>query len=722
MNNKALSLEISGTVQGVGFRPFLYNLALEQNLRGEVKNNTNGVSAYLEGEESNLKQFLRLLIQKHPPKAQIEHLLENWVDPRGIKKLSILKSETNHTSIISTPPDLATCKKCFKEFSDSTNHRFNYPLISCTDCGPRYSVIQKLPFDREFTSYKDFPLCNKCQKEYQNPQDKRHHAQTIGCTHCGPNIFYWPKNFDISKFLLSGKILGLKGIGGFQLICSGEDTKVIQKLRERKNRPHRPLAVMAKNLKFIKNICEMSLEEEELLTSSTSPIVILKVKKNILPKNISPDTDTIGFFLPTTPLHQMLFEKLDFLIVTSANNRGAPIALGPEEIAPLVDGIISHDRKILSRCDDSVFLGTNLIRPGRGISPLIFSHQKKIDTPILSLGADLKNTICISRGNKSYLSPHIGDLYNYPTYKDFKKQIENFCSLLNVDPEIIAVDLHPNYFSSNYGREIAKERGVKLVEVGHHHAHALAVMEEHHIEKAYALTFDGTGFGPDGTLWGGELLHVYPGGYKRVSSLKPFLLPGGEKAIKDPKRQLMARYHEMGMEIGDDLLKQVLDKKINTPWTSSVGRLFDQVSALLDIQTDPVTYEGQAAIRLESMANKTSDSTLKGFNFKTIFEKDFKLIDTQNLIREILFEKENGAPIPMLAYRFHYTMTEIALAMLENFNDLPVIFCGGVFQNQLFSSMLLQRLKKRGLKAEIFPTNDAGISFGQTVYCRNNHA
>jgi len=719
MNNIGLNLNISGTVQGIGFRPFLYKLALELNLNGEIKNNSAGVSAYFEGKRENLQFFIDHLTKTPPQNAKIEDLSQIWVDPKGLNKLTIVRSEVSDTKIISTPPDLSTCNKCYEEFSNPKDRRFNYPLISCTNCGPRYSITFELPFDRERTSYKNFPLCNDCLSEYQNAQDRRHHAQTTGCASCGPNIFFWPKEFEVNEFLLSGKILGLKGVGGFQIICNARDLKSIQKLRERKNRPHRPLAVMAKSLKHIKKICELTLEEEKLITSNIAPIVILEAKNDLLPKEVSPDTNTIGFFLPTTPLHQMLFKNgIDFLIVTSGNEKGSPIGTNDEEgIKSFVDGIISHNRPILSRCDDSVYQGIDLIRPGRGIAPLSFTHSKKINKTILSLGADLKNTICISRENKSYLSPHIGDLFNYPTFLDFKKQIANFCNLLKAKPEVIAIDLHPNYFSSIFGKELAKEKGIKLIEVAHHHAHALAAMEEHSLNEAYAFTFDGTGFGTDGTLWGGELLHLFHGGFKRISSLMPFLLPGGEKAIKDPKRQLDARFVEMGIEIEDILLKQILKQKINTFKTSSVGRLFDQVSALLEIQQGPITYEGQAAILLETEALK-SNPIPKAFKF---IKNDLGQIDTKELLKEILAEKNNGAPIPVLAYRFHYTMAKIALCMLDGLKPLPIVFCGGVFQNKLLSSLLDKKLKGEGFKIfkpHQIPINDAGISFGQAIYCR----
>jgi hydrogenase maturation protein HypF len=720
---EAFSLNFSGTVQGIGFRPYLYKLANDLNLKGQIKNNPDGVSAYLEGKKENLEIFLNKLSEQTPFNAKIESFSKKWMEPIGLQELSILKSEVSDTGVISTPPDLATCKKCFEEFSDVNNRRFNYPLISCTDCGPRYSIIDELPFDRERTSYKDFFLCKECLDEYQNPGDRRYHAQTTGCTKCGPNIFSIPKEIKIHQFLHSGKILGLKGIGGFQLICNAQDIEAVKKLRERKNRPHRPLAVMAKNLELIRKVCEVTIEEEKLLISNIAPIVILALKNQILPEIISPDSKTIGFFLPTTPLHQQLFgEDLDYLIVTSANDQGFPIATNEKEIIPsLADGVISNNRPIISRCDDSVYQGINLIRPGRGIAPLIFRHNKKINKSILALGADLKNTICLSKENKSYLSPHIGDLYNFPTFLDLKKQINKFSSLLKIKPDVIAVDLHPNYYSSLLGRELSQEKGIKLIEVAHHHAHALSAMEEYNLEEAYAFTFDGTGYGPDGTLWGGELLHVFPRSFKRIACLKPFLLPGGEQTIKDPKRQLTARYIEMGLDVEDRLLKQICEKKINTFKTTSVGRLFDQVSALLDIQNTPITYEGQAAIRLESIATTVINPIFKSFSFRTTQEKGYKEIDTNELLMEILTEKNNGMPIPILAFRFHCTLVQIALKMLEGFEDLPIVFCGGVFQNKLFSSMLEKKCRSLGLKVyrpQKFPANDGGISFGQIVYSR----
>jgi len=717
---EAFSLNFSGTVQGIGFRPYLYKLANDLDLKGQIKNNSEGVSVYLEGEKENLEIFLNRLSEETPFNAKIESFSKEWIKPIGVKELSILKSEVSDTGIISTPPDLATCKKCFEEFNDINNRRFNYPLISCTDCGPRYSIIEELPFDRERTSYKYFFLCKECLDEYQNPSDRRYHAQTTGCAKCGPNIFSTPKDIDINQFLLAGNILGLKGIGGFQLICNAQDIEAIKKLRERKNRPHRPLAVMAKNLELIRKVCDVTLEEEKLLTSNIGPIVILPLKNQILPEIISPDSKTVGFFLPTTPLHLHLFgENLDYLIVTSANDQGFPIATNDKEI--IVDGVISHNRPIISRCDDSVYQGINLIRPGRGIAPLIFRHSKKINKSILALGADLKNTICLSKDNKSYLSPHIGDLYNFPTFLELKKQIDKFSKLLKITPDIIAVDLHPNYYSSILGRELSQEKGIKLIEVTHHHAHALSAMEEYNLEEAYAFTFDGTGYGPDGTLWGGDLLYVYPGGFKRIAFLKPFLLPGGEQTIKNPKRQLTARYIEMGLDVDDKLLKQICDQKINTFKTSSVGRLFDQVSALLDIQNIPITYEGQAAIRLESIATTLRDPIFKSFSFKINQEKGHKEINTNQLLMEILTEKNSGTPIPILAFRFHYTMAQIALKMLEGLKDLPIVFCGGVFQNKLLSSLLEKELRSLGLKTyrpQKFPANDGGISFGQIVYCR----
>jgi hydrogenase maturation protein HypF len=615
-----------------------------------------------------------------------------------------------------------------------------------------------MPYDRFNTSLKEFPLCEECLVEYKNPKNRRFHAESMACINCGPMLYledssgivcYENKISEISKRLIreikNGKIIALRGLGGFQLVCDARNQETIAKLRKKKFRPNQSFALMAKDIVTIKQECLLSSDEEEILRSSASPILILELKKDTtIPMNlIAPDHYNVGVMLATTPIHHLLFglDKIsfDFLVVTSGNARGKPIAITNEEaktsLSSIADFFILHNREIKRRADDSIATTSDekiqYWRQGRGVTPLRFLTQKKIAHNILALGSDQKNTITLAYGNTLNSSPHMGTLENNQAISAFLEMSEKLPAFYEKKIELIAVDKHPDYFSSRYGRELALNLNIPCIEIQHHHAHAKAVMAEHNLKEAVAIIFDGTGFGDDGTIWGGELLFVKEGGYTRLGHLTPYQLPGGASAISAPWKIALTfcdslsiiecanLFHRSEEEI--EIIRKVLKQGINTPLTSSMGRLFDAASAILQISPSRITYEAEAAIRLEKWATN-STAVNNAFHYQATKLNGKILIDPQCIMNELLNADKQKVTSQDLAYRFHYTVAmmilDFALEGSHIQNNYDIVLSGGVFQNKLLLKLTTNLLRRNGLTpfiAQYFPPGDGQISIGQAL-------
>ncbi len=738
-----LRVRVTGVVQGVGFRPFVYRLANHLKLKGFVLNDELGVLIEVEGEREKLISFLKRLQEEKPPAAAIYGISSQFLEEVGYRKFEIKESKKGGKAQASILPDLATCKECLKELFDEKDRRYLYPFINCTNCGPRFTIILSLPYDRKNTTMKEFKMCKECLEEFNDPQDRRFHAQPNACPKCGPHV--WLVNAKgervaqreeavkvLGRWIREGKIVAVKGLGGFHLVCDATNPEALRELRRRKRREEKPFAVMFKDLNQVKEYALLSPLEEVALTSPEAPIVILK-RRGELPKETSPDTETVGAFLPYTPLHHLLVREVGKPIVaTSCNLTDEPIMKDNEEVervlGELVDGVLLHNREIARRCDDSVVrvMGEKIvpIRRSRGYAPLPVLLPFSLKREVLALGVHMKNTISIGKGNKVFISQHIGDIDNYKAEEFLKETYRDLLSLLEVEPEVVVCDYHPGYFTTKLAKELFKE---KLVQVYHHHAHAISVMAENGVEEegqVIALTYDGTGYGEDGTIWGGEVLTAGYTHFERELSLLPFPLPGGERAVKEPYRVAVSLLKGAGIEpervLGSkkeiSFVGQVVERGINSPLTSSMGRLFDGISAILGLKWR-VSYQGQGAIVLEEAARGSSTREslpleIKGGKF-----------DWREMVREVVRLKERGERIEEIARRFHNWVVKISVKGVEVVREKRglnrVALSGGVFQNKILTESLAGVLKSRGfsvLTHQLIPPNDGGISLGQAVY------
>ena len=740
-------IRLNGVVQGVGFRPFVKKLALKFNLGGFILNNTAGVLIEVEGEKDDILGFYDNLIKKAPACAIILTKDLEWIKVKKEKEFKINKSVSNTLPLIFVSPDLAICKDCKKELFTPEDRRFLYPFINCTNCGPRYTIIKSMPYDRISTTMQEFPMCNDCEKEYKKITDRRFHAQPNCCYICGPEYYFIDRGRKlineeaikaVANLIDSGEIVAIMGIGGVYLSCDAWQKEVIKRLRILKNRPYKPFALMAKNLDVVERVAFVGEEEKEVLTSSASPIVMLK-KKMELPF-VSPNLSTIGIMLPYAPVHLILFNYLntDLLVMTSGNKRGEPILHTAEEAIKELSSITSlfllHNRPIENRCDDSVVKiidkNIQLIRRARGFAPLPVVVREKLPE-ILAVGGETKSSIALSKGNFVYLSPYIGELDNYATYLHFKNIIKKLTNLLEIYPKIIAYDLHPDYLSTRFAME-QKGDGVTLIPVQHHYAHFLSVKGEHKIQgQAIGVIMDGTGFGLDNNLWGGEIFVGDEFSFKRFSHLSYYPLPGGEKAIKEPWR--MAVSYLSGFLTFKDIenlaflnnhreelkvIWQMIKKGINSPLTSSAGRLFDAVSVILGITTKN-TYEGQAPMELEALVNSQITSHYPVF----IEEEDGQLIlDPAQVLNCIVEEVKQGKDLSSIATKFHNTLvkfiTDVVKRARESFATGRVLLSGGVFQNNFLTFKLKEVLEPLGFKVYLnsrVAPNDEGIPLGQII-------
>ncbi len=625
-------IRVNGIVQGVGFRPFVFKLASQLNLAGFVGNDSEGVIIEIEGPGKSLDAFGRRLHDDAPPLSSIVRFHIEEIDVQGETGFSIRESRREPTTSTLISPDVAVCDDCLRELFDSKDRRYRYPFINCTNCGPRYTIVEQIPYDRPLTSMKRFPLCPECDREYNDPSDRRFHAQPNACPACGPRLFLYdnkgmvdsadPLREAVSR-LRDGKIVAIRGVGGFHLAVDAHDESAIERLRLRKGRAEKPFALMAPDVESILKYCLVTDEEEKLLTHYRRPIVLLeKNDKCRLPDSIAPHNRYLGFMLPYSPhQHLLIRDNFDSLVMTSANLSEEPIAIGNDEaiarLKDIADYFLLHDREILQRCDDSIATVTNgythVIRRARGFVPAPVFIKRETSRSILACGGELKNTIALSRGNQVFLSQHIGDLDNPAAFNFFENSIEHLGRILEITPEAIAHDLHPEYLSTKW----AVRQTLPVVGIQHHHAHLVSVMADNGVtEPTIGIILDGTGYGTDGTIWGGEVLIGDAGGFERHAWLEPVAMPGGTAAIMQPWRMAMSYlYHTYGSDFVDlglppcgksdrktlDMIVQMIDKEINSPMTSSCGRLFDGVSAMLGIRHE-VNYEAQAAIELEMAA------------------------------------------------------------------------------------------------------------------------
>ena len=752
--NARIHIAIRGAVQGVGFRPFIYRLANELKLTGYVLNNSNGVFIDAEGNEPTLREFLSRIHGDKPKLSFIISLEHCFLDPVGYFNFEIRESQEDNNVSALILPDIAVCGDCLKEMYDPNNRRYLYPFINCTNCGPRFSITESLPYDRPNTSMKIFKMCNNCKREYENPADRRFHAQPTACVLCGPQLYLWnEKGKVISKknealiqtaeLIRKGKIIALKGLGGFQLVVDATNNEAVKELRRRKLREEKPFALMFPSLQSVKAVCEVSETENGVLLSPESPIILLKKKsetrnqKLIISPIVAPYNPYIGAMLPYTPLHHLLTKELNFPIVaTSANLSEEPICIDEYEALERLKGIadyyLVHNRPIVRHVDDSILrIVMNremVLRRARGYAPLPIHLTEKFDNKkskiILAVGGHLKNTIALKKGNDIFISQHIGDLSTEESNKTFKKVIDDFKILYNAKADKVLSDLHPEYISTKYAKQLSSN----IEQYQHHYTHIAACRFENQVEgEALGVSWDGTGYGQDGIIWGGEFFLTDDFSYSHVGQFKKFKLPGGEKAVKEPRRSLTGILFEIAgrsfkNEFSDlienkfnkaslGLILNMLSKNINSPITSSAGRLFDAVSSLLGI-CDKTSFEGQAAMMLEFSADENEN----GFYSFKLIEKDKLIIDWQPLIMSLIDDFRKGIPVSSISSKFHNTLAEIILSFANHYQKAKVILSGGCFQNALLTERTIKLLQKNNYKVywhQRIPTNDGGISFGQ---------
>ena len=764
MSMEGIELRIKGKVQGVGFRPFIWQLAERYQLKGDVNNDGQGVLIRLITPPPKvLNSFLRDLKQYLPPLAKISEIRQQekqWIDISCPNEFTIRKSEYNamDTQIV---PDAATCPSCIAELFNTTNRRYYYPFTNCTHCGPRFTIIKAIPYDRANTSMADFLFCSICEKEYKNPADRRFHAQPNACRNCGPHIWLQDNNgqnlFEHTEstknilnqtalLLQQGYIVAIKNIGGFHLACDACSSNTIQLLRERKQRPTKPLAVMVPNLSFLSHLNE---QEIELLTSPAAPIVLLKKNKvTPLADNIAPYLNEIGVMLPSNPLQHLLLHQFNApLVMTSANPIGQPPILDNQNaidfLNDLADFYLCHNRDILQRADDSVVRvaqdGLETLRRARGYVPDELDLKITVQKNVLALGADLKNTFCLLRGNKAVVSQHIGDNSNEKVQAQLQQNLTLFQQIYQFTPNFIAVDSHPGYFSSQTGRNLAQKLNLPVKEVLHHHAHIVSVMAEHHCnETVIGLALDGIGMGPNRKLWGGECLLVTPHDCQYLGGLPSVALPGGDLAAIQPWRNWLAHLKQFVPNwqsiitktcsaIDWRALSKAIERKINSPESSSAGRLFDAVAYGLNIIPDKLSWEGEAACRLESIAMQSHFFTQLEKQTNNILNIPVKMPLKENKLDLTTFWQtwiDYQASIYDKAFAFHYALAEgfslLARQQAEKYTCQTIVLSGGVMHNQLLRCLLKQKLTDfHVLSGQNFPMGDGGLSLGQAVILAN---
>jgi len=726
--------KIEGIVQGVGFRPFIYKIAKANSLFGYVLNDSLGVEIEVEGRYKDLKEFDNDLHTKLPPLARVDFIEKKELKPTGHTDFIIKESHEKSIKYTLVSPDMSICDDCLRELKDKKNFRYNYFFINCTNCGPRYSIIKTVPYDRANTSMSDFKMCQKCNSQYKDPMNRRYHAQPISCACDGPELFLKnikgemiAKNSDaISKFadlIKSGNIVAMKGMVGFHLICDASNSQSINELRKRKNRPTKPFAVMFKDMISIKKSCNMTKDEEKAIKSQQRPIVLLKKNKTDknTSKEIAPFIDRLGAFLPYTPLHVLLLEKLkNPIIATSANKSGEPIITCEDdlkkELGRVIDFYLDYNREIVNASDDSVLQMIDnkylMMRSSRGFTPTSTRYKSNEKRQILAVGAHQKNSIALYLNNQIILSPYIGDLDSVKSCEFFKRTLDVFKNLYNFNPQVIICDLHPNYFTTIWAKKQEKE----VHQIQHHYAHILSTMFEHNLnKKVLGVAWDGTGYGDDGTIWGGEFLVSDRKSYERVAYFEPFSLLGGDRSIKDIKRVALSmivdlqpcdekefeRFFQLFTKNELSTLKQMHQKNINAPKCSSVGRIFDAVAVFSGV-CNTASYDGESGLIIESLYDENVKDAYK-------FYLDGDIIRYKHIFLEMLKDKDPK----IISSKFINALVDIFFKISSKYN-LDIALGGGVFQNRTLLENILKKQENNKIYfPQKLPINDGGIAVGQ---------
>ncbi|QTA78589.1 Carbamoyltransferase [Desulfonema limicola] len=754
----AKGLKINGIVQGVGFRPFVFQLAKKYNIKGNAANTSEGVLIHAQGLPEDISAFCRDIEIKKPPLAHITEFLSCPEPVVEYSRFSIIKSKAGKAASTLISPDVSICRDCLREMMDPLDPRFGYPFINCTNCGPRYTIIDNIPYDRPNTSMKIFPMCKNCQAEYDNPENRRFHAQPNACPVCGPQVKLCDKHgneikttdpvLKTAQLLKSGNIVALKGLGGFHLAADAQNQDAVSCLRQRKAREEKPLALMSYNLDIIKKYAQIDLEDEILLNSIQCPIVILKKRydnktNHLIAQAVSPKNNYFGVMLPYTPLHYLLLSCIPFtaLVMTSANISNIPIAIDNNQafknLAGIADYFLIHNRDIYLRSDDSIVRNMagspRFLRRSRGYVPTPIFLKHKLPQ-ILACGAGMKNTICLTREKNAFISQHIGNMDNLETFDFFKLTIEHLKRILDIKPEIIAHDLHPDYMSTEYA--LAYQGDVQKIGIQHHHAHIVSCMAENHIQDpVIGLSFDGTGLGTDGHIWGGEILISEYHSFTRAAHFSYLPMPGSSAAIKEPWRMAVScLYHAFGKKLWDidllflknieknklKILLDMIDKDINSPQTSSLGRFFDSIAALTGIRTH-ASFEGQAAMELEMEAENNISHLTMPYDYTWTSEQPRQIM-LKPIIQGIVRDIQAGCPVSAISSRFHMTLiclvSDLCGIIGKETGIKQIALSGGVFQNAILFKGLISELNRKGFKVfthSLVPCSDGGISLGQAV-------
>jgi hydrogenase maturation protein HypF len=736
---------VHGAVQGVGFRPFVYRLATELGLKGWVSNSAQGVFIEVEGKGSEVRRFLLRAEKEKPPRAIVQSMEFSFLDAVGYESFEIRASEKTDAKTAFILPDIGTCADCLSDIFDPANRRHRYPFTNCTNCGPRFSIIEALPYDRENTSMRKFTMCADCEAEYHDPLDRRFHAQPNACARCGPQLKLWDAAgqeiaadgaslLQAAEKVRAGEIVAVKGIGGFHLIVDARNEAAVTRLRARKRREEKPFALLYPNLDSVRPDCFLSELEERLLASPESPIVLLRKRASKIAASVAPNNPWLGVMLPSNPIQHLLMRELGFPVVaTSGNSSDEPICTNEHEaferLNDIVEFFLVHNRPIVRPIDDSILQVVSgremMLRRARGYAPLPI-HLKKSIPSVLAVGAHLKNTVAVGLGTEVFLSQHIGDLATTQAHAAFRAVAGDLPRLYEMAPELVACDLHPDYLSTKYAAEL----NTPLRPVQHHWAHVLSCMAENEIETpALGVAWDGTGYGTDGTIWGGEFLLASEGSFERAAHLRPFRLPGGEAAMRQPRRSALGLLFALEGEKAFDrrefaclrdfsaaelaLMRQMLAREFQTPVTTSAGRLFDAVASLIGLR-QRASFEGQAAMELE-FALQPGVEDLYPFR---IVPGAPSIVDWQAMMEEILEDIKEDRAVGMIAAKFHNTLAEMIVAVAQKVNEKKVILSGGCFQNRYLIERTVRRLSDSGFQPywhQRVPTNDGGIALGQVM-------
>jgi hydrogenase maturation protein HypF len=754
-------IHVRGTVQGVGFRPFVWRLAREHRLRGWVQNYGSEVLIVAHGSTQMIDSFVEGLQHHSLPRAVIGSIHCEPISPPSLPsndastpEFLILDSSSQAATDPNIPPDAATCDACLDEMNDPGNRRYAYPFIQCNDCGPRFTIIDSLPFDRARTTMRYFPLCSQCQAEYRDPYNRRFHCQTIACPTCGPQLTWLPSGQTGSDAIRAacdavqaGKIIAVKGVGGFHLACDARNDRAVADLRHRKGRGDKPLAVMVRDLEMAQRFVDGSPQAWSILSDWTRPIVLLPTKLNAdVSCHVAPGIASLGLMLPYSPIHHLLLKNASGpWVMTSGNRSDEPIAIDNDEaisrLSGIADGFLMHNRTIAAMCDDSVVRVRgdvkSTLRRARGMVPAAIAMGKSCED-MLATGADLKGTFCLVRGNRAYVSQPFGDLVDRETMDALHHAESRWEQWLGISPIRFAADMHPLYHASQWARDRAEPRGSRPILIQHHHAHLAALMAEHQIDpEAHVLgfIFDGTGYGTDSTIWGGEAIALRQRRFERIASLEPFPLPGGDAAVRFPNRMALALLHHSGIPWSDDLpsvaaceppfkylFKQLLERGTSSVATTSMGRLFDGVASLLGVR-QTITYEAQAAIELEVLAAKAEDSCDDSEDMRWLraaLKRAGPAFPTAECLRELVDRMRRGTPPAILARWFHRAVAEwirvVTSRYREQHGPVDVGLSGGVFQNELLSTLATNQLEQAGFRVrthQSWPCHDGSIALGQ---------